>query len=144
MLQNEWQRKVAVSKLEKLTRQLEQLENDEEACTDRGLHVVLAQTRQSIEDLERDIKDFSEAQNVGLVDMNGLGDLGPALIRARLAQGLNQKQLAEMSGLQESAIARYEKRQYEQASLQRVQDIAGHLGFKLPTVGVPIETAATA
>ena len=53
------------------------------------------------------------------------------LIRARIALGLTQKQLAELVGLKEQQIQRYEENAYASASFSRLQEIIAALGLKI-------------
>jgi DNA-binding CsgD family transcriptional regulator len=56
--------------------------------------------------------------------LSGIAQLPTALIRARIACGLTQRQLAERVGLQEQAIQRYESSDYATVSFARLVDIA--------------------
>ena len=57
--------------------------------------------------------------------------LPEALIRARIAAGLSQKELAGRLGLKEQQIQRYEARRYAGASLDRIQAVADALGMQI-------------
>jgi transcriptional regulator with XRE-family HTH domain len=62
-----------------------------------------------------------------------------ALIRARIAAQLTQKQLAELIGVKEQQIQRYEAQEYEPASFARLKEIVWALGLKVElTVTLPI------
>ncbi len=54
-----------------------------------------------------------------------------ALIRARIACGLTQRQLAERIGLQEQAIQRYEATNYAGVSFARLIEIAEALDLTI-------------
>lgn len=58
-------------------------------------------------------------------------ELPRALIQARIASGLTQKQLAERLGLKEQQIQRYEATGYASASLKRVNAIIQALGVQV-------------
>lgn len=60
-----------------------------------------------------------------------LDELSDALIRARIASGLSQRDLAGQLGLKEQQIQRYEATDYEAASLARVLEIADTLGLRI-------------
>ena len=53
-----------------------------------------------------------------------LGEFPTALIRARIARGLTQRELAERLGLAEQAIQRYEATDYPGVSFSRLVEIA--------------------
>ena len=57
-----------------------------------------------------------------------VAELPTVLIKARIAQGLSQKDLAERLGLQEQQIQRYEATDYASASLTRIREVVSALG----------------
>jgi transcriptional regulator with XRE-family HTH domain len=66
-----------------------------------------------------------------VLELDSLDQLPEALIRARIAAGLSQKELAGRLGLKEQQIQRYEARRYAGASLDRVQAVADALGMQI-------------
>jgi HTH-type transcriptional regulator/antitoxin HigA len=66
---------------------------------------------------------------------SGLSELPRDLIRARIARGLSQRELADLLGLKEQQVQRYEATQYSSASLRRLQEVAAALGLDVPTEG---------
>ena len=68
---------------------------------------------------------------VGTVTVAGLGDLPTALVKARIAAGLTQRQLAERLGVAEQAVQRDEAGGYARATLARLQHVAEALGLEL-------------
>jgi transcriptional regulator with XRE-family HTH domain len=73
-------------------------------------------------------------------------DLPSALIQARIAAGLSQKELAERLKLKEQQIQRYEATEYASASLERLGDVVKALGLSirgdvfLPTANISPDT----
>jgi uncharacterized protein len=61
--------------------------------------------------------------------MAALTDIGIALVRARKARGLTQRLLAELLGVKQPQIARWESTGYRTASLERLNAVAEALGF---------------
>ena len=59
-----------------------------------------------------------------------LTELPKLLVKARLAAGLTQKQLAEKLGLKPQQIQRYEATDYRTITLSRAQEIAEALGLR--------------
>jgi transcriptional regulator with XRE-family HTH domain len=59
-----------------------------------------------------------------------LGDLPDALVRARIAAGLSQRELAERLGMKEQQIQRYEADGYAGASLGRLREVMDALGVE--------------
>lgn len=64
-------------------------------------------------------------------ELNSLEALPLALIKARIATKLSQKDLAERLGLKEQQIQRYEATEYASANLARVIEVSQALGMKL-------------
>jgi ribosome-binding protein aMBF1 (putative translation factor) len=54
-----------------------------------------------------------------------------ALIRARIARGLTQRDLAKKLGLKEQQIQRYEETDYSSASIARVNEVIKALNIKV-------------
>lgn len=58
-------------------------------------------------------------------------DLGLLPIIARITRGLSQRQLAELLGIAEQQVQRYERERYSAISLSRYEKILGALGVQL-------------
>lgn len=79
-----------------------------------------------IEVLRGQIEEY-EALQAGkrrVVDLAVIETIPRALIQARIASGLSQKELAARLGLKEQQIQRYEANEYASASLRRVREVA--------------------
>jgi hypothetical protein len=63
------------------------------------------------------------------IEVDSLGDLPVAMIRARIASGLTHKELADRLQLTESAVQRYEQRCYRGASFERLCDVVNAIGI---------------
>lgn len=66
-----------------------------------------------------------------VIEANSLEELPDALISARIALDLSQKDLADRLGLKEQQIQRYESTNYASASLSRLQEVAQALGVRV-------------
>jgi HTH-type transcriptional regulator / antitoxin HigA len=64
-----------------------------------------------------------------------LSDLSTLLVRARVARGWSQRQLAAELGIAEQQIQRYEANGYSTASLARLCEIANALGLRVRETG---------
>ena len=62
---------------------------------------------------------------------NSLAELTVGLIKARIARGLTQKELAKKLNINERQIQRYESALYEGAALRRRQEVADALNVKI-------------
>lgn len=65
-----------------------------------------------------------------MLELNSLEALPRALIKARIAAKLSQKDLAERLGLKEQQIQRYEATEYNSANLARVIEVSLALRIK--------------
>ena len=86
--------------------------------------------RSQIADLEDELREY-ESLKAGGFQLNGLNvlfDLSVLLIKARISQGLSQRELAERIGVKEQQVQRYEATDYASASLTRIREVASALG----------------
>ena len=127
------QRKITAARLAEFKTRLTELQaaapTDDNAAI--GHQLAVAQTRSYIDDFTTQLADFDQLADAQEINVHDLEDLGEALIRARVASGLTQAQLAQLVGLQTSAINRYETNSYRSATLTRLAEIAEGLDFNL-------------
>lgn len=86
-----------------------------------------------ITELEQEIREYEALFNShpNQIEVESLGALPLALIRARIASGLTHKDLADRLQLPESAIQRYEQQYYRGASCERLRDVINAIGISL-------------
>jgi len=86
-----------------------------------------------IEELEEDAALYDDLRSgrVTSFEADGLHELPDILIRARIARGMSQKDLATFLGLKEQQIQRYEAERYRSASLGRLVEIAEALNVRI-------------
>ena len=79
-----------------------------------------------LEVLQAQLKEYERLQRHGRVKLKiaELRALPMQIIRARIAAGLTQAELAQRLGLKTQQIQRYESNDYEMASFARVLEIA--------------------
>ena len=85
------------------------------------------------EDIAAELREY-DAIRSGDIDafpLTSLDELGDALVKARLARGWTQRDLAEKLGVTEQMVQRDEARSYEHAGLARLAEIADILGYEL-------------
>lgn len=90
-----------------------------------GLDAVQAQA----DDLRAEIEEYDGLRSgaVPLLEGSSASDLGRLLVKARLARGWSEGQLAEALGITVQELQRYESSGYRAASLTRLADVAGAL-----------------
>jgi len=139
MITNERQYRVSKAQLSNLEKAAEVFDLDETA--ERIGSKVLAKAelealRSEVEILSAQLREY-EALKSGMVTVPktaNLDELPSIFIRARIAQGLSQRGLADKLGLKEQQIQRYESEEYASASLRRLSKIADALKLSISEV----------
>jgi len=138
MIENEYQYNLTRSQAARFEQTLAQLGAEPESGTPDGTHPLLRQAERNalasqLESLREEIAEY-EVLRTGKrrsFSLNSFEELPTALIQARIAAGLTQKQLAERLGLKEQQIQRYEATGYASASLKRVSAVINALGLQV-------------
>jgi len=149
MITNERQLQITRSQVERFRHSLEALEGGSLDTTD--LHPLIKQAqieavRGQLATLEREVDDY-EALRSGAVssfELDALAELPEGLIRARIAAGLTQRELAGRLGLKEQQVQRYEATRYEGASFTRLVEVANAIGVKVRKRLEVLQTTSTA
>jgi DNA-binding XRE family transcriptional regulator len=96
----------------------------------RMVHDAIAS---EIETLRRQIDHYEQLRDghVTSREITSLRELPAALIEARIAARLTQRQLAERVGVAEQQIQRWEANDYGGVNLDRLQSIADALGVQM-------------
>ena len=89
------------------------------------LDAVLAQA----DDLRTEIEEYEllRSGSVSSFDADSLSELATLLVKARIARGWTQRRLADVLGVAEQQVQRYESTGYRSASLARICDVASAL-----------------
>ena len=135
MIKNERQYRITRTQAERFARTLEGLRNRPEGAD--GMHPMIAQAQvdavsSQLADLEAELREY-EAIREGVFPMEALLEavnLPELLIKARIAQGLTQRELADRLGLKEQQIQRYEATDYATAKWSRIREVAGVLSME--------------
>jgi len=82
------------------------------------------------ESLRQELADYEALKGSGLrvFPAASFDELPRTLIKARIAAGLSQKELAERLGLKEQQVQKYEATEYTSASMARMRDVIQALG----------------
>lgn len=106
-----------------------------ERAVEKGVHPRLTKAQKDamksqLDSLRKQIKGYEVLRRRGgkTLDVNIIEKLPQDLIRARIAAGLTQKELATRIGIKEQQVQRYEATNYASASLARVLKVARILG----------------
>lgn len=144
MIKNERQYRITKNQAERFSQTLASLR--QRSGETEGVHPVIAKARENavrsqLADLEEQLREYEslKAGNFEIKDLNVVADLPATLIKARISQGLSQKDLAERLSLKEQQIQRYEATDYASASLRRIKQVVSALGVEAntsaPTMG---------
>lgn len=134
MIKNERQYRITKAQVAEFDTTLTQFEREDTS----SLHALLRQAqldalRSQRADLQSAVEEYEELKQhrPTVIEAGSLDELPRALIRARIALGLSQKELAEKMGLKEQQLQRYEATDYASASLSRIQEVAAALGVRV-------------
>lgn len=142
MIKNERQYCVTKDQVQKFEQSLTKLTKCSEEA--KQVDTLLWQAKKAaiesqLDDLRDEIKEYERLakspSNKPIVLVKGsIEALPKALIAARIAAKISQKELAEQLGLKEQQIQRYEATNYASANLARVIKVSQALGIKLPSI----------
>ena len=98
--------------------------------------------RSQLHELEQQVREYEKLRSgrCGVIQVDSFEELPGALVQARIAAGLSQKELADRLAMKEQQVQRYEATNYQSASLARLQQVVKALGVEvredlfLPTV----------
>lgn len=133
MIANEVQRRVTEASIRDFEAALARLDQDATNSPAWVREGMRAGMESQLADLRAEVAEY-EALRAGRVrelELHSLAELPDALIRARIAAGFSQKELASRLGMKEQQVQRYEATRYAGATLARVQAIADALGVEI-------------
>jgi ribosome-binding protein aMBF1 (putative translation factor) len=143
MIKNERQYRITKAQAQRFEEAIATLANNAEGQRQESPLLFEAQVsaiESQLEDLREELAEYEAltAHSEGkpfVFELPTLEALPLALIKARIAAKLSQKDLAERLGLKEQQIQRYEATDYASASLTRVFEVSQVLGLNLQSVG---------
>ena len=132
MISNERQYKITRAQAARFSQTLRAIRENRSEST--GAHPLIVKAQEEalssqLADLQRDLREYESLKSgeFRLERLAAVDELPTVLIKARISQGLSQKDLAERIGLKEQQIQRYEATDYASASLSRIREVAGAL-----------------
>lgn len=128
MIKNERQYRITKAQAAKFEAALESLlaSPADDRTPPRLIKAQADALRSQLESLRGELREYEEvkAGEIPPPDLSYIAVVPQDLIRARIASGLSQKELAERLGMPEQQIQRYEAIEYESVSLARIIEIA--------------------
>jgi HTH-type transcriptional regulator / antitoxin HipB len=141
MIQNERQYRITQTKLKEFEQELAALNPQDPNIHPRqiigwtnSLNIIIGELKQEVAEYEQ-----LKSGNVLTFALGSIEDLPTTLIKARIAAGLTQKDLAEKIGIQEQQIQRYEANHYGSASFDRLRTIASALKVEITQAVMQLE-----
>ena len=135
MIRNTRQYRITQAQAMKLEQALAQVKARTSQST---LHPRLLQAEQEalasqLTDLREQLAEYDalRTRKRPVLNLKSFDEFPRALIQARIAAGMSQKDLAKCLGLKEQQIQRYEATDYASASLARVSAVIRALGLKV-------------
>src|SRR5437762_1192893 len=121
MITNEKQYRSARASIERFNEQILDLKAANDGVHPALRRAQIAGIESQVAELEELVSDYEALQSgaVTSFEAEGLADLPDILIRARIARGMSQRDLAVFMGVAEQQIQRYEAERYRSASLER-------------------------
>lgn len=132
MITNEVQYRATKAHLERFEQAAANIESRSKELTKMD-RLELDAVRAQADDLRTEIEEFDELRGGALstFEAASLEELSTVLVKARIARGWTQRNLAEALEMAEQQIQRYEANDYRSASLARLCDIANALGVTI-------------
>ena len=141
MIQNQHQYQVTQNKLKDLERGLVELENIKDTLHPRQFLGRKNGLVRSIDTLQLEIAEYeSLKQQQTSIKITSIKELPLALIRARIAMGMTQKELAEKMGVKEQQVQRDEANQYNSAGFRRIAEVADALSIQIQETNIVLLT----
>ncbi len=134
MIKNERQYRITKSQIAKFEAALEELSARSGARTDVRLRKLEEDAlRSQLDELRDEVGQYERLRSGRRepIAIESFDQLPQALIQARIAAGLSQRELAERLGLKEQQIQRYEATGYSSASLTRIKEVIEALGASI-------------
>jgi len=136
MIKNERQYRITNAQVVKLERALDLLTKG--LTGGEHMHPLLQKAqedalRSQVADLHAQLREYDalRSRKRTVLELASFEELPRALIQARIAAGISQRELGERLGLKEQQIQRYEATEYASASLARVTEVVRALGIKV-------------
>jgi ribosome-binding protein aMBF1 (putative translation factor) len=132
MIKNERQYRMTKANAERFARALQ--EADSRSDVDPLLKQIERDAiRSQLDELEQELQEYESLQagHTRVLTLDSFADFPRALVKARIAAGLSQKELAHRLGLKEQQIQRYEATDYASASVRRLKQVIDALGIQV-------------
>lgn len=129
MIQNQRQYKVTKGQIAKLEGALKASVKLSEKTDPRVYRAMIGGIEWEINRLQQQLHEFEELKETSDLVMHSVEDLPQILVKARIARGYTQKELAERVNIKPQQIQKYEITGYRSASWKRILEVMDKLGL---------------
>lgn len=142
MIKNERQYRITRTQVERFQQALDNLEPPTGPDAELRRQLERSAFEGQVEELSQQLREYDDLRfgRAPVGEIEKLDDLPHLLIRARIAAGLSQKDLADRLGIAEQQLQRYEAADWASANLARLVEVARTLGVRVSETlldGVP-------
>lgn len=132
MITNEVQRRSTEAHLHQFEEAIANLEAKSKTPT-KLQQLEIDALRSQAADLRAELDEYDHLRSgaVSTFEAASLEELAALLIKARIARGWSQRELADALGVAEQQVQRYESTDYRSASLARIADVATALNVTI-------------
>lgn len=142
MIQNERQYKVTRGQIVKLEGAIKSSQSLREKMDPRVYTAMIGGMEWEVNRLQQQLHDFKELKETSTLFMASVEDLPQILVKARIARGYTQKELAEKLSIKPQQIQKYEITGYRSASWKRILEVMDALGLEFEA-HVPLKEGTT-
>ena len=138
MITNEYQYKISRSRVQKFQSLIAELSNSQDADPIL-INMQIKAIQSQINDIKEEISDYIEIKENKIIpvkDLMNFKNLPTSLIKARIGLNMTQKEFAELIGVREQQIQRWESTEYATVSISRVYEIISAI---LETMNISLE-----
>ena len=129
MIKNEKQLKVTESKLKEFENSIVALKSKN--STDLIDKIMISSMKSQIDSLKSEILEYKKLKSLKPnILISKIEDLPETLIKARILKGYTQKDLADLAGLKEQQIQRYEATNYDSINFGKLIYISKCMGLQ--------------
>jgi ribosome-binding protein aMBF1 (putative translation factor) len=132
MITNERQYRITKGEIERFEQALAKVGEQNKTQHPKMRKAMRAGMESQLQELREEVAEYEALRDgkVTSLEFDSLASVPIGLIKARIAKGLTQKDLAQALHLKEQQIQRYEATLYEGAGLDRIQEVANVLGVR--------------
>jgi HTH-type transcriptional regulator/antitoxin HigA len=129
MITNRRQLNATRSQIRRLDAVLQSSRKAADRMDRRVFEAMVAGIESQLEDLRKELAEYAEMERAEAIDVGSAEDLPMALIRARIARGLTQGDLAAKLSVPAQQVQRYESTRYDGVGFRRILDVIRALGL---------------